>query len=75
MDIFASFCYDKPEEHWSEAEELLHNVLGNDNAYILIVDADKCRKRLHWNVAEDEMTSYRLKIDWKKKGWSIGNDY
>lgn len=75
VDIYASLCYDKPEEHWIEAEELLHNVLGNDNAYILIVDADQCRKRFIWNVAEGEPTNYRLKIVWTKKGWSIGNDY
>lgn len=75
VDIFASLCYDKPEEHWAEAEELLHNELGNDNAYILIVDADQCRMRFIWNVAEGEPTNYRLKIDWTKKGWSIGNDY
>ncbi len=72
---YASLCYDNPEEHWVEAEELLHNELGKDNAYILIVDADKCRKRFSWNIAPGEPTNHRLKIDWRKKGWSIGCDY
>ena len=75
VDIYASLCYDNPEEHWAEAEELLHSKLGSDNAYILIVDADECRKRLLWNVTEGEPTSHRLKIVWTKRGWSIGNDY
>lgn len=72
---YASLCYEKPEEHWAEVEELLHNELGKDNGYILIVDAEGCSKRSIWNVALGEPTNHRLKIDWKKRGWSIGQDY
>lgn len=72
---YIPLCNHEPEEHWQEVGEVLRNELGKDNAYIFIANADFCRERAYWNLPAGEPTKHRLKIDWRKKGWSIGQDY
>ena len=68
---FSALCGDHPEEHWEDAGKVLRDKLGPDNAYVLIVNADECRKRLHWSIPEGPATDIRLKISWRKKGWAL----
>ena len=68
---YASLCYEKPEEHWAEVEELLHNELGKDNGYILIVDAEGCSKRSIWNVAIGEPTNPSSSNQSLGGGWLV----
>lgn len=74
-DAFVTLCKEVPEEHFDGAGEVLRSVLGEGNAYILIVDAEECCRRLFWNMTEGEPTEHRLKIDWRKKGREIGYKY
>ena len=73
LGAFRAMCGDNPEEHWDDAGKVLRDTLGPDNAYVLIVDADECRKRLNWNTPEGPETDIRLKISWSKKGWALMN--
>ena len=73
LGAFRAMCGDNPEEHWEDAGKVLRDTLGPDNAYVLIVDADECRKRLNWNTPEGPETDIRLKISWSKKGWALMN--
>lgn len=71
VDAVKHLCEDQPEEHWNEAEKVLRNYFGTDEAFVIIVNADDCRKRVHWNISEGEPTEHRLKIEWSKVGWEL----
>lgn len=71
LGAFCALCGDNPEAHWDDAGKVLRDTLGEDHAYVLIVDADECRKRVNWNTPEGPATDIRLKISWRKKGWAL----
>lgn len=71
LEAFKALCGDHPEEHWDEVGKALRDNLGADQAYVFIVDADECRRRMNWNVKEGEATDIKLRIYWSKKGWAL----
>lgn len=76
LDAVTPLCGDNPEQQWDEAEKILLNNMGTDEAYILIVNAEDCHKRIHWNVPIGEPTEHQLKIEWSKNGWELmGKDW
>lgn len=76
IDLVTALCGDKPEEHWEDAEKVLRGSIAQDAAYVVIVDAEQCRRRAFWNVPEGEPSEHKIKIEWSKKGWELmGSDY
>lgn len=71
VDAVAALCGDNPEECWDKAGNVLRNALGHNAAFVMIVDADECRERVNWNVNEGEPTDVKLRIEWRKKGWTL----
>ncbi len=71
-----ALCGEHPDEQWEKAGEVLRTALGEDEAYIIFIDADECRQRVNWNVEEGVPTDKQLHISWRKKGWALmGHDY
>ena len=73
LETVKALCGDHPEENWDKAERVLRNALGQDEAYVIIADADELRERVSLNVPQGEATDIRLNIRWHKKGWALMN--
>ena len=76
VDAVAAMCGDDPSKNWDKAGDVLREALGENAAFVMIVDADECRKRVNWTVKEGEPTDVKLRIEWRKKGWKLmGDDF
>lgn len=76
INLVTALCGDNPEEHWEDAEKALRASIAQDAAYVVIVDADECRKRAFWNVPEGEPSEHKIRIEWSKTGWELtGPEY